>query len=97
MKRRTLLKQIGLGIPSLGLAQQLLAKKQSEHTILGEAIAKGRFTPDWASLEQYQVPKWFQDAKFGMWAHWDRNVRQKQATGMPEGCIKKEIGNINIM
>jgi alpha-L-fucosidase len=70
MKRRTLLKQIGLGIPSLGLAQQLLAKKQSEHTILGEAIAKGKFTPDWASLEQYQVPKWFQDAKFGMWAHW---------------------------
>ncbi|MFY7826208.1 MAG: alpha-L-fucosidase [Flectobacillus sp.] len=70
MKRRTLLKQIGLGIPSLGLAQHLLAKKQSEHTILGEAIAKGKFTPDWASLEQYQVPKWFQDAKFGMWAHW---------------------------
>jgi hypothetical protein len=32
MKRRTLLKQIGLGIPSLGLAQQLLAKKQSEQT-----------------------------------------------------------------
>jgi alpha-L-fucosidase len=21
-------------------------------------------------LKQYQVPEWYQDAKFGMWAHW---------------------------
>jgi len=29
------------------------------------------FEPTWASLEAgYQVPEWFRDAKFGIWAHW---------------------------
>jgi alpha-L-fucosidase len=35
-----------------------------------EPIAAGKFAPTWASLEQYQVPQWFKDAKFGIWAHW---------------------------
>ncbi|WP_281310087.1 alpha-L-fucosidase [Flavobacterium flavigenum] len=30
----------------------------------------GPFQPTWDSLEKYQVPDWFRDAKFGMWAHW---------------------------
>jgi alpha-L-fucosidase len=34
-------------------------------------IAAGPFRPDWQSLSsQYQVPEWFRDAKFGIWAHW---------------------------
>jgi len=34
-------------------------------------IASGPFRPDWQSLiSQYQVPEWFRDAKFGIWAHW---------------------------
>ena len=32
--------------------------------------ASGKFSPDWKSLEQYQTPEWFRDAKFGIWAHW---------------------------
>jgi alpha-L-fucosidase len=29
------------------------------------------FQPTWASLvDGYQVPDWFRDAKFGIWAHW---------------------------
>ena len=28
------------------------------------------FRPDWSSLARYQVPDWFRDAKFGIWAHW---------------------------
>ena len=35
-----------------------------------EPMATGQFTPDWASLRQYEVPEWFRDAKFGIWAHW---------------------------
>lgn len=35
-----------------------------------EPMATGAFTPDWQSLCQYQVPEWFRDAKFGIWAHW---------------------------
>ncbi|MGC8779354.1 MAG: alpha-L-fucosidase [Anaerolineae bacterium] len=29
-----------------------------------------RFAPTWASLEQYQIPDWYQDGKFGIFIHW---------------------------
>jgi alpha-L-fucosidase len=35
-----------------------------------EPIAPGKFAPTWESLRQYEVPEWFRDAKFGIWAHW---------------------------
>jgi alpha-L-fucosidase len=35
-----------------------------------EPIAPGPFAPSWQSLESYEVPAWFRDAKFGIWAHW---------------------------
>ncbi len=34
-------------------------------------IAAGPFQPEWNSLTNYQdAPEWYQDAKFGIWAHW---------------------------
>ncbi|MFT4075161.1 MAG: alpha-L-fucosidase [Asticcacaulis sp.] len=37
------------------------------------------FTPDWKSLvENYQVPTWFRDAKFGIWAHWSAQCVPEQ-------------------
>ena len=33
-------------------------------------VAAGPFQPSWESLSSYQVPDWFRDAKFGIWAHW---------------------------
>jgi len=30
----------------------------------------GPFRPNWDSLKQYQVPAWYQDAKFGIFLHW---------------------------
>jgi alpha-L-fucosidase len=36
-----------------------------------EAVAKrGPFQPDWKSLENYKIPAWYQDAKFGIFIHW---------------------------
>ncbi len=35
-----------------------------------EPMAKEKFAPTWESLEQYQTPEWYRDAKFGIWAHW---------------------------
>ncbi len=35
-----------------------------------QPVAEGKFEPSWASLRQYEVPEWFRDAKFGIWAHW---------------------------
>src|SRR6185437_5082214 len=36
----------------------------------GSAIPPGPFQGTRASLKNYEVPDWFRDAKFGMWAHW---------------------------
>jgi len=37
----------------------------------GFGVACGPFQPSWESLAGgYQVPDWFRDAKFGIWAHW---------------------------
>ena len=33
-----------------------------------EPIAAGKFQPTWDSLKQYQVPDWYRNAKFGIWA-----------------------------
>ncbi len=35
-----------------------------------EPMMKGKYQPTWESLAQYEVPEWFRDAKFGIWAHW---------------------------
>ncbi len=35
-----------------------------------EPMKTGKFEPTWESLQQYEVPEWFLDAKFGMWTHW---------------------------
>jgi len=35
-----------------------------------EKMKTGKFEPNWESLKQYQIPEWFRDAKFGIWAHW---------------------------
>ena len=31
---------------------------------------EGPFEPTWDSLQQYDCPEWFRDAKFGIWNHW---------------------------
>ena len=69
MKRRTVLKNLSLSVPGIFLAQHDFAsgiynRYQSPETELGP------FRPTWKSLENYKVPEWFRNAKFGMWAHW---------------------------
>lgn len=33
-------------------------------------ITPGKFTNTWESLQEFECPQWFKDAKFGVWAHW---------------------------
>lgn len=33
-------------------------------------ITDGPFIPEWHSLENFRVPAWYQDAKFGIFIHW---------------------------
>lgn len=35
-----------------------------------EAMAEGKYQPQWKSLQQHKTPEWFRNAKFGIWAHW---------------------------
>ncbi|WP_158785516.1 alpha-L-fucosidase [Granulicella sp. L46] len=30
----------------------------------------GPYQPTWESMQQYDAPEWYRDAKFGIWAHW---------------------------
>ena len=33
-------------------------------------VQTGAYEPAWKSLEAWECPEWFKDAKFGIWAHW---------------------------
>jgi len=43
-----------------------------------EAGVGGKFEPTWQSLKEYQVPEWFRNAKFGIWAHWGPQCQPEQ-------------------
>ncbi|MFD2034689.1 alpha-L-fucosidase [Belliella marina] len=56
----------------LFFCQSLLAQENFPSPIRegNEPIAPGKFEPTWESLQQYETPEWFRNAKFGIWAHW---------------------------
>ena len=33
-------------------------------------VATGNYSPSWQGLSEWECPQWFEDAKFGIWAHW---------------------------
>ncbi len=45
---------------------------------LHESMQTGKFKPTWKSLEQYKVPEWYRNAKFGIWAHWGPQCQPEQ-------------------
>ena len=51
-------------------AQSYQEKIHSALTTVDKIDAQGPFKPSWASLDKYQVPKWYEDAKFGIFIHW---------------------------
>jgi alpha-L-fucosidase len=51
----------------------------------------GPFRPDWESLEKYEVPEWYQDAKFGIFIHWGvYSVPPSATNGIREICIGRD-------
>jgi alpha-L-fucosidase len=61
--RRTAMKALAGVAPALALGRRLRAET-------GLEIHQGPFEGTRESLQWYQVPEWFRDAKFGIWAHW---------------------------
>jgi len=55
-------------IPSPAIA----ADKTVERALkkVDAVVAKGPFGASWDSLERFQVPNWYEDAKFGIFIHW---------------------------
>jgi alpha-L-fucosidase len=43
-----------------------------------EPMETGKFQPTWESLQKYECPEWFRDAKFGIWAHWGPQCQPEQ-------------------
>jgi len=35
-----------------------------------QGVSNGPFRAEWTSLQKFQVPEWFRDAKFGIFIHW---------------------------
>lgn len=54
--------------------QKASAKYDAARAAILQSVAevnrKGPFRADWQSLESYQVPEWYKDAKFGIFIHW---------------------------
>ncbi len=54
--------------------QQSVSKYDAERNRLLKEEEKqendGPFRPDWATLNTYQQPQWYKDAKFGIFIHW---------------------------
>jgi len=67
VNRRSLIKYLGLTVPAYLLSKQAGASLGGQ---LAPYAAPGPFTASWDSLQQYVVPEWYRNAKFGIWAHW---------------------------
>ncbi|WP_295771283.1 alpha-L-fucosidase [uncultured Mucilaginibacter sp.] len=87
MKRRSLIKGTLTGAASLYLAK--LQAQTIGSGLAYDGMAKGPFLPSWNSLEQYQVPDWFRDAKFGLWAHWGPQCQPEYGDWYAKGMYEE--------
>ena len=74
------------------LAQCLPIGAQEYEVLVSEAhepMAQGRFSPTWESLQQYEVPAWFRNAKFGIWAHWGPQCVEGSGDWMARGMYQE--------
>jgi len=54
-----------------------------------EPIAHGKFQATWQSLQQYKVPEWYRNAKFGIWAHWGPQCQPEQGDWYARGMYEE--------
>ena len=68
MTRRTLLRILAAAWPALRSRTMQAQPRALKQTL--EKIHPGPFQGTRESLQGYEIPQWFRDAKFGIWAHW---------------------------
>ncbi|MEO7047951.1 MAG: alpha-L-fucosidase [Ferruginibacter sp.] len=54
-----------------------------------EPMASGKFEPTLESLQQYKVPDWYRNAKFGIWAHWGPQCQPEQGDWYARGMYEE--------
>jgi len=60
-----------------------------------EPMQTGQFQPTWESLQTYEVPEWFRDAKFGIWAHWGPQCVEGSGDWMARELYMEGSGKYN--
>lgn len=62
--RRTVLKMLAMAVPAMRRAETFAANAEAKDG------SPRPFLANRESLAGYEIPQWFHDAKFGIWAHW---------------------------
>src|SRR4051812_28177952 len=71
------------------LACSLATALSQDNSLHLPPIAPGPFKPEWNSLTNYQVPEWFRDAKFGIWAHWGPQCQPENGDWYARGMYEE--------
>ncbi|MDO7845698.1 alpha-L-fucosidase [Hymenobacter sp. M29] len=95
MNRRTLLKNLALAAPAAWLPGVVAGLNWSPLAPAPERMAAGPFQPTWESLQQYQTPEWFRDAKFGLWAHWGPQCQPEHGDWYARGMYQEGSDQYN--
>lgn len=95
MKRRTVLKGLATVLPSLYLSKALAATIYFLDPAGVKEFVRVPFSPNWKSLETYQVPLWFRDAKFGIWAHWGPQCEPERGDWYARGMYQEGSDQYN--
>jgi len=70
---------VALGLCTQTWAQETTTKSNEDNPLFKNlSKVKGPFEGNDKSLSQYKYPKWFRDAKFGVWAHWGPQAVPRQ-------------------
>lgn len=59
-----------LGVVVACLVCNLVSVADAAEPAVAPVAPVTAFTPEWESLQRYECPEWFRDAKFGIWSHW---------------------------
>lgn len=89
MKRRNLLKGLTTVIPAMALSKSMAAVSYFLDPYGSKEFTKVPFSPSWDSLQNYEVPQWYKDAKFGIWAHWGPQCEPERGDWYARGMYQE--------
>lgn len=83
---------LAAGIPALAQKDPVFSTDAKPTVLVSEEHEKmmtGKFEPTYASLSQYELPEWFRNAKFGIWAHWGPQCVEGSGDWMARGMYSE--------